>query len=90
MDSKYARLQNSARESQNEPSTSENDKDANQRSSTRNVFQNNLGRLQSFFNRYATVMNDGTLSSSDDLQGLLQKGDNDPILPALVKEFFLR
>lgn len=88
MDTKYARLQNFVKESQNEQATSGNDKDATQRSSTRNVLQNNLSRLQSFFNKYSTVINDGTLSSSDDLQGLLQKGDNDPILPALVKAFF--
>lgn len=84
MDRKYAQLQNYAKGSQNNPSSSENDKDQSQRISTRNLFQNNLGRLQNFFGRYSTVMNDGTLSGSEDLQGLLQKGDNDPILPALV------
>lgn len=84
MDRKYAQLQNYPKGSQNDPPSTDNDKDQSQRISTRNLFQNNLGRLQTLFSRYSTVMNDGTLSGSEDLQGLLQKGDNDPILPALV------
>ena len=71
-------------------STTANDKDENARSWPPSLFQTNINRLQNFFNKYTNAINDSTLSSSDDLQTLLQKGDNDPILPALVWRSFLR
>ena len=77
MDSKYSRLQNSANQSKS-------DQDENERSSPKNLFQTNLNRFQGLFTRYSNFTNEGGLTSSDDLQTLLQKGDSDPILPSLV------
>jgi hypothetical protein len=78
MDNKVSRLQTFVNESKTgHSSTTDDDKDDN----SRNIFQKNLDRLQSFFNKR---VNDGSSLNSDDLQGLLQKGDNDPILPSLV------
>jgi hypothetical protein len=81
MDSKYSRLQNCANPSKPDPV---NDKDQNERSSSKSLFQTNLNRLQGFFNKFSNFTTEGTLTSSDDLQTLLQKGDSDPILPSLV------
>lgn len=82
MDSKYSRLQNFVNESKTNQSLTVDDKDENQR---RSIFQINIDRLKTFFNnKHSNSINDGSSSSSDDLQILLQKGDNDPILPALV------
>jgi len=55
-------------------------KDENERPSS---FQINLDRLKHFFNN---TINDGLPTSSDDIQVLLQKGDNDPILPSLTRK----
>lgn len=49
------------------------------------LFQTNFDRVQSFFNNRADAP---TPSGTDDMQVLLQKGDNDPILPALVRFTF--
>lgn len=62
---------------------SANDKD--ERSWPRSVVQTHVDRLQKLFSKYTNATNDGTPSSTDDIQGLLQKGDNDPILPSLVR-----
>jgi hypothetical protein len=70
MDSKYSRLQNY--------------KNENERSWPRSIFQTNIDRVQNFFKKYSNSINDGTSLNTDDIQGLLQKGDNDPILPSLV------
>jgi hypothetical protein len=77
MDNKISRLQSFVNESKTDHSSTTDDKDEN----TRNIFQKNLDRLQNYFTRRS---NDGSSLNSDDLQGLLQKGDNDPILPSLV------
>ncbi|UJR13678.1 hypothetical protein I4U23_000690 [Adineta vaga] len=81
MDSKYSRLQNYAIQSNPDHT---NDKDENERSWPRSIFQSNIDRLQKYFQKHSNSINDRTSSSTDDIQGLLQKGDNDPILPALV------
>ncbi len=82
MDAKFSRLQNFVNES------SSNHHDNGQSWSraifSRDIFQTNIDRVQTFFNKRS----DSALSTSgngDDLQMLLQKGDNDPILPALVR-----
>jgi hypothetical protein len=84
MDSKYSRLQNFVNESKTDHSSTNNDKDDNERSSSRNLFRINIDRLKNFFNKHSNSMNDGLSNSTDDIQALLQKGDNDPILPSLV------
>jgi hypothetical protein len=84
MDSKYSRLQNYAHESNNDHSSTTNDKNENERSWPRSIFQTNIDRVQNFFKKHSNSINDGTSLNTDDIQGLLQKGDNDPILPALV------
>ena len=78
MDSKYSRLPNSVHQSKSDPV---NDRNENERTSTKNLFQTNF---KSFFSRHFNSTDEGSLSSSDDFQALLQKGDNDPILPSLV------
>lgn len=82
MDSKFLRLQNFVHE------TNSNNNDSIQSWSQAifagDVFQTNINRVHSFFNKRS----DGSLTSSsstEDMQVLLQKGDNDPILPALVR-----
>jgi hypothetical protein len=85
MDSKYSRLQNYVGQSKTDSTTVANDKDEDERSWPRSIFQTNIDRLQKFFNKHANPRSDGTPSSTDDIQGLLQKGDNDPILPSLVR-----
>jgi len=79
MDSKYSRLKNVVNESKSDHSSTVNDRDENERSWSRNLFRTNLDRLKNFFNKH-----DGLSNSTDDIQVLLQKGDNDPILPSLV------
>ena len=86
MDTKFSRLKNFLDES-NTSSTMTNNQDSGQSWSqaifSRDLFQTNINRVQSFFNkRTDTTMTSS--SSTDDIQNLLQKGDNDPILPALV------
>jgi hypothetical protein len=88
MDSKYSRLQNFVNETKPDHSSTANDKNEDERSWPRSLFQTNINRLQNFFNKHSNSINDGSLSGSDDLQALLQKGDNDPILPSLVRRSF--
>jgi hypothetical protein len=88
MNSKYSRLQNFVHDSKTEHSSTVSEKNENERSGSKNLFRTNIDRLQDFFTKYSNSMNDGSSSGSDDIQGLLQKGDNDPILPALVGRSF--
>jgi hypothetical protein len=74
MDSKYSRLKTFVNESKSDHSSTVNDRDENERS-----WSPYLDRLKNFFNKH-----DGLSNSTDDIQVLLQKGDNDPILPSLV------
>ncbi|UJR33563.1 hypothetical protein I4U23_021002 [Adineta vaga] len=88
MDTKFSRLKNFLDES-NTSSTMTNNQDSGQSWSqaifSRDLFQTNINRVQSFFNkRTDTTMTSS--SSTDDIQNLLQKGDNDPILPALSRK----
>lgn len=82
MDSKYSRLQHFVNESKTDHSSTTNDRDNSERSSSssRNLVWTNFDRLQNFLNKHSNPINDNT----DDIQSLLQKGDNDPILPSLV------
>jgi hypothetical protein len=82
MDAKFSRLQNFVNESNS--NHHDNGQSWSRAIFSRDLFQTNIDRVQTFFNRRT----DSTLSSSgstDDMQILLQKGDNDPILPALVR-----
>lgn len=86
MDAKFTRLQNFVNETNNN-NNNDNMQTWSRAIFSRDIFQTNLDRVQSFFNKRS----DGSLASSssaDDMQTLLQKGDNDPILPALVILFF--
>ncbi|CAF1292284.1 unnamed protein product [Rotaria sp. Silwood1] len=85
MDAKFSRLQNFVNESNS--NNNDNIQSWSRAIFSQDLFQTNIDRVQSFFNRRL----DGSLSSSsssstDDLQILLQKGDNDPILPALSRK----
>jgi hypothetical protein len=85
MDAKFSRLQNFVNESNS--NNNDNGQSWSQSIFSRDLFQTNIDRVQSFFNKRS----DASLSSSsstDDMQLLLQKGDNDPILPALVRLYF--
>ncbi|CAF1147125.1 unnamed protein product [Adineta steineri] len=86
MDSKYSRIQNYVNQSKSNQSSTTDDKDENERTWPRSIFQTNIGRLQKFFNKHSNLLNDGTPSSTDDIQELLQKGDHDPILPSLTRK----
>jgi hypothetical protein len=83
MDAKFSRLQNFVNE------TNSNNNDSGQSWSraifSRDLFQTNIDRVQSFFNKRSDASLTSSSSSTDDMQILLQKGDNDPILPALVR-----
>jgi hypothetical protein len=79
MDAKFSRLQNFVNESNS--NHNDNGQSWSRAIFSRDLFQTNIDRVQSFFNKRS----DASSSSSDDLQILLQKGDNDPILPALVR-----
>jgi hypothetical protein len=82
MDAKFSRLQNFINESNNNNNNNDNGQSWSRAIFSRDVFQTNMDRVQSFFNkRTDTTSSSGT----DDMQMLLQKGDNDPILPALVR-----
>ena len=85
MDSKYSRLQKNVDQTKTDEIIETNDKDGTQRASSRGLFQTNLEHLQKFFSKN---FYDGIPSSTDDIQALLQKGDNDPILPSLVRMNF--
>jgi hypothetical protein len=93
MDAKFSRLQSFINESNSNSNNNNNDNGQSWSRAifSRDLFQTNIDRVQSFFNKRT----DTTLTSSsstDDMQILLQKGDNDPILPALVRrgKLFLR
>ena len=82
MDTKFSRLQNFVNESNS--TNNDNGQSWSRAIFSQDLFHNNINRVQSFFNKRS----DSTLSSAtstDDMQNLLQKGDNDPILPALVR-----
>lgn len=81
MDAKFSRLQNFVNESN---SNNDNGQSWSRAIFSRDSFQTNINRVQSFFNK-RTDASLTSSSSTDDLQNLLQKGDNDPILPALVR-----
>lgn len=87
MDAKFARLKNFV----NEPnSTNDNGQSWSQGIFSKDLFQTNVDRVQSFFNKRSDASltspsSSSSSSSADDIQVLLQKGDNDPILPALVR-----
>ena len=86
MDSKFSRLQSFVNESNS--NNNDNIQSWSRAIFSRDLFQTNIDRVQSFFNKRS----DGSSTSSsgtDDMQILLQKGDNDPILPALVRLYFL-
>ncbi|CAF1313113.1 unnamed protein product [Adineta ricciae] len=83
MDSKYSRLQKNIGQAKTDEIIEMNDKDGTQRASSRSLLQTNLEHLQKFFSKN---FYDGTPSCTDDIQGLLQKGDNDPILPSLTRK----
>jgi hypothetical protein len=80
MDAKFSRLQNFVNESNS--NHNDNGQSWSRAIFSRDLFQTNIDRVQSFFNKRS---DSSSSSSSDDLQILLQKGDNDPILPALVR-----
>ena len=81
MDAKFSRLQNFVNESTS--NNNDNGQSWSRAIFSRDLFQTNIDRVQSFFNK-RTDTSMATSSSTDDMQILLQKGDNDPILPALV------
>ena len=84
MDSKRSRLQALAKES-----ATGHDNDQS-RLVSYDLFQNHLDRVQNFFNRRSNSSNDGSALNAEDMQILLQKGDNDPILPSLVRRSRVR
>ena len=79
MDVKFSRLQNFVNESNNDSGQS-----WSRAIFSRDLFQTNINRVQTFFNK-RTDASALPSSSNDDMQILLQTGDNDPILPALVR-----
>ena len=79
MDSKRSRLQALAKES---TTGHDNDQPRSHSLVSYDLFQNHLDRLQKFFNKRSS--SDGSALNAEDMQILLQKGDNDPILPSLV------
>ncbi len=81
MDAKFSRLQNFVNESNG---NNDNGQSWSRAIFSKDSFQTNINRVQSFFNK-RTDTSLTSSSSTDDLQNLLQKGDNDPILPALVR-----
>jgi hypothetical protein len=85
MDAKFSRLKDFVNENNH---NNDNSQAWPQAIFSRDLFQTNFGRVQSFFNKHADTPSS---SGTDDMQVLLQKGDNDPILPALVGfSFFSR
>lgn len=89
MDSKVSRLQSFVNESKTTHSLSTNNQEENEQSSLPKSFHNSLERLQTFLNKNSNPSSAASSSNTDDLQLFLQKGDHDPILPSLVKGFFL-
>ncbi len=86
MDAKFSRLQNFVNESNS--NNNDNGQSWSQSIFSRDLFQTNIDRVQSFFNKRSDASLPSSSSSTDDMQLLLQKGDNDPILPALVRLYF--
>ena len=87
MDAKFSRLKNFADESNTSSSMTashDNAQSWSQAIFSKDLFQTNVNRVQSFFNKRSEVALSPS-SSTDDIQNLLQKGDNDPILPTLVR-----
>ncbi|CAM4866118.1 unnamed protein product [Rotaria socialis] len=86
MDSKFSRLQSFVNESNS--NNDDNIQSWSRAVFSRDLFQTNIDRVQSFFNKRSdgssTSSSSSSSSSADDMQILLQKGDNDPILPALL------
>jgi hypothetical protein len=87
MDAKFSRLQSFVNESNNNNNNNDNGQSWYQAIFARDLFQTNINRVQSFFNKRSDAPLTSS-SSTDDMQILLQKGDNDPILPALVRFYF--
>lgn len=83
MDAKFSRLQNFV----NESNSNHNDNGQSWSGAifSQDLLQTNINRVQSFFNKRSDSTLASSSSSTDDMQNLLQKGDNDPILPALVR-----
>lgn len=88
MSAKFSPLKNYVSELHGAPAANGNHSNNGQSWSdaifSRDLFQTNINRVHSFFNR-RTDLPATSSSSADDMQILLQKGDNDPILPALVR-----
>ncbi|CAM2699361.1 unnamed protein product [Rotaria socialis] len=88
MDSKFSRLQSFVNESNS--NNDDNIQSWSRAVFSRDLFQTNIDRVQSFFNKRSdgssTSSSSSSSSSADDMQILLQKGDNDPILPALSRK----
>ncbi|CAF0727117.1 unnamed protein product [Adineta ricciae] len=88
MDAKFSRLKNFADESNtssNMTASHDNAQSWSQAIFSKDLFQTNVNRVQSFFNKRSEAALSSS-SSTDDMQNLLQKGDNDPILPALSRK----
>jgi hypothetical protein len=84
MDAKFSRLQNFINESNN---NNDNGQSWSRAIFSQDLVQTNIDRVQSFFNKRSDASLTSS-SSTDDMQILLQKGDNDPILPPLVRGHF--
>lgn len=87
MDAKFSRLQSFVNESNSNNNNNDNGQSWSNGIFSRDLFQTNIDRVQSFFNKRSDLSSPSPSSSAstDDIQLLLQKGDNDPILPALVR-----
>ena len=86
MDAKFSRLQNFVNES-NSNNNNDNGQSWSRAIFSQNLLQTNFDRVQSFFNKRSDHVSSSPSTNTDDMQVLLQKGDNDPILPALVSCF---
>ncbi|CAF0725363.1 unnamed protein product [Adineta steineri] len=89
MEAKYSRLQsfvNGSNNNNDNSGTNDNGQSWSSAIFSRDLFQTNVNRVQSFFNKRSDASLSSSSSSSDDMQILLQKGDNDPILPALTRK----
>ncbi|CAF3967869.1 unnamed protein product [Rotaria sp. Silwood2] len=84
MDAKFSRLQNFVNESNS--NNNDNIQSWSRAIFSRDLFQTNIDRVQTFFNKRSVGSLTSSSSSTDDIQILLQKGDNDPILPALSRK----
>ena len=82
MDAKFSRLKDFLDETNH---NNDNSQAWSRAIFSRDLFQTNFDRVQSFFNKRADTPSP---SGTDDMQVLLQKGDNDPILPSLVRSSF--